>query len=179
MHSAASDRSEYLRRPDLGRQLNAQSQSLLCAQTGLQSSGTVFVVADGLSAIAVEHHAAPLLQEVRERLPEEMSMPVVLAEQARVALGDPIGAELGAEIVVVLIGERPGLSAPDSLGAYTTYGPRAGRTDAERNCVSNIRPQGLSYATAARTICHLLAAARRLRLSGVHLKDESGCAELY
>ncbi|MGE0310284.1 MAG: ethanolamine ammonia-lyase subunit EutC [Lautropia sp.] len=133
-----------------------------------------FVVADGLSALAAQRHAVPLLDAVRGMLPTTLSIgPVVIATQARVALGDDIGERLRAGIVAVLIGERPGLSAPDSLGVYLTHAPRRGRTDAERNCVSNIRPQGLRYEAAAARLAWLIGAARSLGVSGVSLKDLS------
>jgi ethanolamine ammonia-lyase small subunit len=129
-----------------------------------------------LSARAVHRHAAPLLAAVCLRLLADdwQLAPVVLAEQGRVALGDEIGALMGARMVVVLIGERPGLSSPDSLGAYLTWQPRIGRTDADRNCISNIRPEGLSYEVAGARISYLMNEARRRRLSGVALKDETG-----
>ena len=133
------------------------------------------VVADGLSARAVHDHAAPLLAALLPALEEQgwHLAPVVIAQQSRVALGDEIGELLGAEIVAILIGERPGLSSPDSLGIYLTHAPRVGRMDSERNCISNIRPQGLGYEQAARRLLFLLSEARRLRLTGVRLKDDS------
>jgi ethanolamine ammonia-lyase small subunit len=137
------------------------------------------VIADGLSATAVHTHAAPLLQSLFPKLPDWHVAPLVIACQARVALGDEIGSRLGATLVVVLIGERPGLSAPDSLGAYLTWHPRKGRQDSERNCISNIRPPtGLSYEQAASRIAWLLSAARRQKLTGVALKDTSAIPAL-
>jgi ethanolamine ammonia-lyase small subunit len=137
------------------------------------------VIADGLSAPAVHTHAAPLLQTLLPKLPDWHIAPFVIACQARVALGDEIGSVLGATLVVVLIGERPGLSAPDSLGAYLTWQPRPGRQDSERNCISNIRPPtGLSYEQAASRIAWLLNAARRQKLTGVALKDASAIPTL-
>lgn len=171
-HSAAADRAQYLRRPDLGRQLAPASRESLAALHA-EASDVVFVIADGLSARAVQQHAVPVLVETRQRLPGWRIGPVVVAEQARVALGDEIGALLRARQVVVLIGERPGLSSPDSLGIYLTYGPRVGRSNAERNCISNVRPEGLSYVLGAHKLAWLLAGARRLGRSGVELKDES------
>ena len=133
-----------------------------------------FVLADGLSAPAVHTHAVPLLEALFPKLPDWHIAPVVIACQARVALGDEIGALLRANLVAVLIGERPGLSAPDSLGVYLTWHPRQGRQDSERNCISNIRPPtGLSYDQAASRITWLLSAARRQKLTGVGLKDAS------
>jgi ethanolamine ammonia-lyase small subunit len=134
-----------------------------------------FVVCDGLSALAVERHAAALLREVLPVLATQERWalaPVAIVEQGRVAIGDEIGELLGATLAVVLIGERPGLSSPDSLGVYLTWAPRRGRRDAERNCISNVRAEGLAYRDAARTLCHLVDAARRRRLTGVALKDE-------
>jgi ethanolamine ammonia-lyase small subunit len=133
----------------------------------------VFVIADGLSAFAASRHAIPLLLKLRERLIGWHMGPVVVARQARVALGDGIGELLRAKLVVMLIGERPGLSSPDSLGIYLTYEPRVGRSDAERNCISNVRPEGLSYDAAAHKLHYLLSEARRIGLTGVGLKDHS------
>jgi ethanolamine ammonia-lyase small subunit len=132
------------------------------------------VIGDGLSAAAPARHAVPLLRELQTaRGSNWTNVTTVVANHARVALGDEIGELLGAEAVVVLIGERPGLSSPDSLGVYLTWAPRAGRTDAERNCISNVRPEGLAYTEAARRLVYLLGEARRLKLSGVALKDDS------
>jgi ethanolamine ammonia-lyase small subunit len=174
-HSAAADRGQYLRRPDLGRQLCASSRAYL-ADLHVDASDVVFVIADGLSARAAQQHAVSVLIETRARLPGWSFGPVVLAEQARVALGDEIGTLLRARQVVVLIGERPGLSSPDSLGVYLTHAPRVGLTDADRNCISNVRPEGLQYGQAAHKLAWLLAGARRLGLSGVGLKDDSEAA---
>jgi ethanolamine ammonia-lyase small subunit len=177
VRSAAGQRDRYLQRPDLGRRLDQASQELL-EQRFAQAAAidAVFVVADGLSARAIHRHAIPLLSIAYPRLRAEgwSLAPIVLAEQGRVALGDEIGAQVRARLVVVLIGERPGLSSPDSLGAYLTWHPRRGRTDADRNCISNIRPEGLSYDVAAGKLQFLMTEARRRRLSGVRLKDEAG-----
>jgi ethanolamine ammonia-lyase small subunit len=165
--SAAPDRTTYLQRPDLGRRL-AAGTSLPAGPCDL-----AVVVADGLSARAVHDHAPGLLLALLERVPDLRVGPVVLAAQARVALGDEVGAALGARAVLVLVGERPGLSAPDSLGAYLTYRPRAGRRDSERNCVSNVRPpHGQGYPQGARTLELLLREALRRGLTGVDLKDD-------
>ena len=174
VESAAPDRATYLHRPDLGRRPSSRSVALLADVAG-GACDVLCVVGDGLSALAVHRHAAALLIELRPRLEAQGFGlgPVVLARQARVALGDPLGAALNARCVVMLIGERPGLSSPDSLGAYLTWAPRAGRSDAERNCVSNIRPEGLAPADAAHKIAWLLMAARRLGATGVALKDAS------
>jgi len=171
LHSAAIDRTVYLQRPDLGRTLDAASRNLLAGfEPG--SSDLALVVADGLSALAVERHAAPLLAQLLPQLQGWQLAPLCVVEQGRVAIGDEIGEALGAALAVVLIGERPGLSSPDSLGAYITWQPRPGRTDAERNCISNIRVQGLSYAQAAAQLVFYLTQARRRQLTGVALKDE-------
>ncbi|MBX3636393.1 MAG: ethanolamine ammonia-lyase subunit EutC [Rubrivivax sp.] len=177
LDSAAADRATYLRRPDLGRRLSARGAALLDALAPLPPAAAelAVVVGDGLSARAVHEHALPLLLELRPRLEAEAVGlgAVALVRQCRVALGDEVGERLGARAVLVLIGERPGLSSPDSLGAYLTWAPRVGRSDAERNCVSNIRPAGQPFAEAARRIAWLLAGARRLGATGVVLKDES------
>lgn len=174
VHSQAPDRATYLRRPDLGRRLDPASLPLLDAARS--DWDVAFVIADGLSARAIEHHAVPLLQACRARLDGWRIAPIVLAAQARVALGDEIGERLGASCVAVLIGERPGLSVADSLGAYLTWAPQPGRSDAQRNCISNIRPEGLGYVEAARRLWWLCAEARRLGLTGVALKDNSDSA---
>ena len=177
VHSAARDRTTYLRRPDLGRRLDEASRTRLTTARPDNPCDVVFVVADGLSAIAAQAHAPRLLEALAPLLAADTVQwslgPVVVALQSRVALGDEIGALLAARQVAVLIGERPGLSAPDSLGVYLTWAPQVGRTDAQRNCISNIRPQGLGYAAAAHRLAWLLAAARRRELTGVALKDDS------
>jgi len=174
VESAAVDRATYLHRPDLGRMLSARSRELLRASANA-SCDVLCVIGDGLSSRAVHRHAVPLLLELRPRLESAgLQMgPVVAARQARVALGDEIGELLRAAMVFMLIGERPGLSSPDSLGAYLTWAPRIGCIDAARNCVSNIRPEGLNYGHAARKMAWLATAARQLGASGVRLKDET------
>nr|WP_305038320.1 ethanolamine ammonia-lyase subunit EutC [Caballeronia sp. SL2Y3] len=174
--SAAPDREHYLRRPDLGRMLDDASAARLAAYEAEHGDApdVVFVAADGLSAFAAQRHAAPLLSGLRAMLDGWNVGPVVIATQARVALGDRIGELLRARIVVVMIGERPGLSSPDSLGLYVTYEPRVGRMDAQRNCISNVRPEGLGYDAAGFKLHWLLKEARRLGLTGVGLKDHSG-----
>jgi len=170
VHSLASDRATYLQRPDLGRLLDPADAALL----GPSNAGVAIVIGDGLSATAVQRHAGPLVVALIARLANWSIAPIVLAHQARVALGDEIGAALVVDLVIMLIGERPGLSAPDSLGAYLTWAPCPGRRDSERNCVSNIRPpHGLGYAVAAERIAWLAEQARTLRLTGTQLKDES------
>jgi ethanolamine ammonia-lyase small subunit len=175
LHSAAGDRATYLQRPDLGRKLDdASRQLLLSARTeATPSTSLALIVADGLSALAVERHALPLIRELLPRLHDWTIATSCVVEQARVAIGDEIGADLNAQLSIVLIGERPGLSSPDSLGAYITWNPRPGRTDAERNCISNIRAEGLSYAQAAGQLVYYLNEARRRQLTGVQLKDEA------
>jgi ethanolamine ammonia-lyase small subunit len=177
LHSAAADRATYLQRPDLGRKLDEASRSLLARAAQPGGWELALIVADGLSALAVERHAAPLLTELLPRLKGLRLAPVCVVEQGRVAIGDEVGLALGAEISVVLIGERPGLSSPNSLGAYITWAPRPGCTDAERNCISNIRAEGLSYAQAAAQLVDTVTGARRLRLTGVELKIETRMGE--
>jgi ethanolamine ammonia-lyase small subunit len=166
--SAAASRESYLRRPDLGRRLDAASREKL--KPGPYDA--VFIVADGLST-AVRRHAAPLLKLCLPELTDWRIGPVILAAQARVALGDEIGQLTGAALSVMLIGERPGLSVADSLGVYLTWDPRGGRTDAERNCISNIHEHGLSYEAAAGRLLWLMRAARAGKLTGVGLKEEA------
>ena len=176
VHSRAQNRPQYLQRPDWGRQLaEASRPELEVAARAASPCDVALVLADGLSAAAINEHALPLLRELLPPLRQAGLRlgPLALAEQARVALGDEIGQLLGARLVLVLIGERPGLSAPRSLGAYFTYGPRPGLTDEARNCVSNIRPEGLPYPLAAAKLAFLLREALRRQLSGVGLKDES------
>lgn len=172
LHSAAADRTTYLQRPDLGRQLDAASRDVLMPG----QHDLAFVIADGLSAHAIMQNAAPFLALVLAQAASEnwSVAPLCIVEQGRVAIGDEIAERLGARMVVVLIGERPGLSAPDSMGLYLTWQPRTGLTDASRNCISNVRPAGLRYAEAAGKLHYLLAEAFRRRLSGVALKDETG-----
>lgn len=167
VHSQAADRAAYLRRPDLGRRLASDSRSLLLGSPSRRVD-LLLIVADGLSSKAVYRQALPLLQALRPYL-DTLGLsvaPVVLAHQARVA-------------VAVLIGERPGLSSPDSLGVYLTWGPNARRTDAERNCISNVRPEGLDYPQAAFRLAWLLEQAFLRRLSGIELKDESDNPALH
>lgn len=175
VESCAVERALYLRRPDFGRQLSAASVHALTQARPASAPDLALVVADGLSAAAVNAHAAALVAAMLPRL-EALGLtvaPVVLASGARVALGDDIGARLEARAVAMLIGERPGLSSPDSLSVYLTLGPRVGRTDADRNCVSNVRAEGLSYEAAAFKVTWLLREALRRALSGVALKDDS------
>jgi len=175
LSSQARDRGDYLRRPDLGRMLDPASRSVLAAHRG-SADRLAIVIGDGLSPAAVNVHAVELVRHLAPRL-AEAGIPIghaVVASGARVALGDEIGAMLGACMMVMLIGERPGLSAPDSLGAYLTFAPRIGLTDAERNCVSNIHGAGLSYDEAAVKIAWLVLEGLARQITGVALKDESG-----
>lgn len=175
-HSAARSREDYLRRPDLGRRLSQESEAALSASRG--SFDIAIVVADGLSSTAVQQNAAPLIAALLPFLQRQKLTlaPIVIAAQARVALGDEVAVALGARMVVVLIGERPGLSSPDSLGAYLTFAPRRGLTDAARNCVSNIRPGGLGFQHAAFKLAWLVDQGFRRGLTGVDLKDDSDAA---
>lgn len=178
--SEARERALYLRRPDLGRRLDRVSVERIEAARANATCDIALMIGDGLSAKAVAEHA-PALIEAALPLLRNLRLaigPVVMAEGARVALGDEVGAILGARLVAVLIGERPGLSASDSLGAYLTYAPRPGRTDAERNCISNIRTGGLEPANAARSLVWLIEAALAKGTTGVTLKDESDIALL-
>jgi ethanolamine ammonia-lyase small subunit len=172
--SRAADRRDYLRRPDLGRRLDDASKARLTGR-GSQPGRLALVIADGLSPMAVHRQAPPVVAKLLPLLQEAGIgiSTVVVASGARVALGDEIGEILQVPMVAVLIGERPGLSAPDSLGVYLTYAPQLGRTDAERNCVSNIHGSGLSSAEAAFKIAWLIREALERRASGVALKDES------
>ncbi len=173
-HSRAPTREDYLRRPDWGRRLDAASAATL-AEAATPSCELCIVVGDGLAAPAAQTHALPLLRALREQLAPALRLaPLVIARQARVALADEVGELLQAQLVLIVLGERPGLSAHDSLGAYLTHAPRVGRSDAQRNCVSNIRPEGLPPELAAQRLAWLVNAALRLRLTGVALKDDSG-----
>ena len=173
--SRAGTRSDYLRRPDLGRMLDQASRRAL-AEIGAGASELAIVIGDGLSPAAVNLHSVELVRHLGPRLTEARIGigNVVIASGARVALGDEIGAALGARMVAMLIGERPGLSAPDSLGVYLTFAPRIGLTDEKRNCVSNIHGAGLSYNEAAFKIAWLVREGLKRQLTGVALKDESG-----
>lgn len=177
LHSAATDRNSYLQRPDLGRKLSEDSAQRLRDYAQAHPGGVdlALVVADGLSALAVHRHTVPFLTRLEEQMSADgwSIAPVVLVEQGRVAVGDEIGQLLGAKMVVMLIGERPGLSSPDSLGLYFTYNPKIGLTDAYRNCISNVRLEGLSYGMAAHRLLYLMREACRRQLSGVNLKDEA------
>ena len=176
LHSCAESRPLYLQRPDKGRRLDATSRAALAARPAPQDPYDVaFVIGDGLSAMAIEENAIPFLDAVMPSLENSgwRMGPFCIMKEARVAIGDEIGEVLGARMVVILIGERPGLSSPDSMGIYMTLNPRVGLTDESRNCISNIRPQGLGYEHAAYKLNYLMTEARRRGLSGVNLKDEA------
>jgi len=197
LQSAATDRDTYLQRPDLGRRLGAASRETLMARLTAQEQALValdasthdtpdqrphdvaFVVADGLSALAIGTHAVPFLQTVLPMLRADgwSVAPLSVVSQGRVAVADEVGQLLRARLVVILIGERPGLSSPDSMGLYLTWMPRMGLTDASRNCISNVRPAGLALGDAARKLHYLLSEARLRATSGVALKDESPAGE--
>lgn len=178
LRSGAHDRAEYLKRPDLGRTLDASSQDELrgfAKSAGRPEVDLAIVVSDGLSALAAERQVAPLLAAW---LPLVRSSgwrlsPAIVVSFGRVAIEDEIGKALRARVAVILLGERPGLGSPDSLSAYLVFDPRVGRTDAERNCISNIRPQGLPPETAALKLHYLVGEALSRKISGVALKDES------
>ena len=180
LHSQATDRDMYLQRPDLGRRLDAASLQALAEWQTRRGDTKVFDVAfvlvDGLSSLAIHQNALPLVSLMRQRLQGDTQpwtvAPLTVVEQGRVAIGDEVGAALRANTVIVLIGERPGLSSPDSMGIYLTWAPKVGTTDAARNCISNIRPAGLSVDAAARTLHQLLTRARQQQLTGVGLKDD-------
>jgi len=179
LHSAAANRHVYLQRPDLGRRLDDNSRAALAAlraaATETRPHDVAFVVADGLSSLAVAQNVAPFLQVMRERLLQEQWLvaPPAIVLHGRVAVGDEVGELLGANMVVVLVGERPGLSSPDSMGLYIAWAPCVGLTDERRNCISNVRPAGQRYDKAAGRLHYLLAEARRRELTGVNLKDET------
>ncbi|WP_319380977.1 ethanolamine ammonia-lyase subunit EutC [Thiomicrorhabdus sp.] len=171
--SAADDRMTYLQRPDLGRKLGLQSRELLQQQT--EEADICIVVGDGLSSTAIQQNALPFLQLLLPMCRDRgwTLAPIHLANQARVALADEVSEHYHAKIAIILIGERPGLSAANSMGIYMTYAPRVGRSDAERNCLSNIRPGGQSYQDAVELLVRLMDGALKMRLSGVQLKDDN------
>jgi len=177
LHSKATDRMEYLQRPDLGRQLDSTSIEALKALNE-ETYDLVFVLADGLSSYAISHHAKNFVELFISRLQEESPKqlkiaPICVVQQGRVAVGDDVCEALNAKQVVLLIGERPGLSSPDSMGLYLTWGAQRGMEDSMRNCISNIRPEGLKYQAAVHKSIYLLNESRRLALTGVNLKDRS------
>jgi ethanolamine ammonia-lyase small subunit len=172
--SAAAERRTFLLRPDLGRRLDERSRYTLQELPPIINHDLAIVVSDGLSALAVHRQARSVLEALLPKLMRDdwQIAPIVVARCGRVAIEDEVGQILRAQLALILIGERPGLGSPDSLSAYLVYAPRPGNTDANRNCVSNIRPEGLPPEAAADTIYYLLSEARRLRLSGIQLKDK-------
>lgn len=185
VHSQVNDRSHYLQRPDLGRRLSADSVALL-KQSSAPSDDPydlAIVIVDGLSSFAIQKNAAPLLHQLTQRLAQQSLSkdedgicrlaPVVIVQQGRVAIGDEVGELLNAKSVLVFIGERPGLSSPDSLGLYLTWAPTVGLTDESRNCISNVRPQGLIYPEAVNKVFYLLSEAHQRKLTGINLKERS------
>lgn len=175
VQSQAPHREAYLKRPDLGRTLAAASLPALQGLCTTPPPQIVIILADGLSATAINKHALPVLTTLLKQLHDDALTvaPIIMATQARVALADEIGAQLDAQLSIILIGERPGLTSPESMGAYLTYNPRPGRTDESRNCISNIHPEGLPYEAAARKLFYLAHTALRLQISGVHMKDDA------
>ncbi|WP_447926855.1 ethanolamine ammonia-lyase subunit EutC [Vreelandella sp. EE27] len=177
LHSHAEDRATYLQRPDYGRRLDDDSHGRLKEHATTERADLAVVVVDGLSALAVQQNSAPFLQALYQAFEEDALdwtlAPLSIVEQGRVAIGDEVGALLNADAVLVMIGERPGLSSPDSLGLYMTWAPEVGLKDDRRNCISNVRPAGLDMQSAARKLLLLLKEARERKLSGVKLKDRS------
>lgn len=177
LHSRAIDRVTYLQRPDYGRQLDETSFTSLKPYYSKPPYDLALVIADGLSATAIHQNVVPfitcLLPILIDGIENFSLAPILLVKQGRVAIGDDIGEALNAKAVLMLIGERPGLSSPDSLGLYMTWSPKRGLTDDRRNCISNVRQAGLSYANAAHKCLYLLSEARRLQCSGVAIKDRS------
>ncbi len=182
LHSQAEDRAEYLQRPDLGRRLDeASTEALKTLHSdqghAMQAYDLAVVVVDGLSSLAIQQNTAPFLSELYQALEADDQpwnlAPLSVVQQGRVAIGDEVGELLNARCVLLLVGERPGLSSPDSLGLYMTWAPKVGLTDASRNCISNVRKAGLNYPDAVRKAMYLLKESRQLKLSGVNLKDRS------
>lgn len=175
VHSRAASRAEYLQRPDHGRRLDEESRRKLESVAQDATYDIAIVIGDGLSALAIEENAVAFLDHLLPSLEAGgwRIAPLVVVKEARVAIGDEIGEIFKADLVAVLIGERPGLSSPDSMGVYMTWKPRVGLTDESRNCISNVRPEGLAPEAAAHKLLYLLGEARKRRLSGVHLKDET------
>ncbi|MDB5002940.1 MAG: Ethanolamine ammonia-lyase light chain [Mucilaginibacter sp.] len=174
LHSMAGYREQYLQRPDFGRKLNEESILHLADHT--QANDIAIIIADGLSATAINSNVIGLLEVLIPTLRSAglKLADITLVEQGRVAIGDEIASALNAKLSLILIGERPGLSSADSIGAYLTYAPIPGLTDESRNCISNIRPKGLSYKQASKKIFYLVQEAFRRKLSGVELKDNAG-----
>ncbi len=170
LQTKAADREKFLLRPDWGRQLQPESLALLEQLNG--ACDISLIIGDGLSAKAVHAHVHPLFKELIPKLSSYRLSPVCLVRQARVAVSDKIGLALGSQLAIIFLGERPGLSSPDSLGIYLTYGPKPGQTDERRNCISNVRPEGMHYIVAAEKLAYLVGEALRRKISGVQLKDD-------
>lgn len=182
LHSRAATRSAYLQRPDHGRALDEGSREIVQALHRETAPYRVaLVIGDGLSATAIDANAIPLLEVLLPALEARgvNLAPISIVKNARVALGDEVGELLGADLVVVIIGERPGLSSPDSIGLYLTYRPRVGTTDEARNCISNVRPDGLSFVRAVQKLDYLLEQALSRGVSGVDLKDDADTGDLF
>lgn len=182
--SKVTDRFMYLQRPDLGRQLNDASWQKLEAISKEHNAelDLAIVVADGLSSVAIQNHAVPVISRLVSLMSADDDhqwnlAPIAVVNQGRVAVGDDVGECFNAKAVLVLIGERPGLTSPDSMGMYLTWGAKRGSKDSDRNCISNVRPQGLNYDDACQRAFYLLKEARKLQLSGVNLKDRSAIDE--
>lgn len=183
LHSNATNRMEYLQRPDFGRQLDdaflyALQEFSIDSEMNEESYDLAIVIADGLSSYAITHHAKPFIEALLTLLNSDVTKewnlaPLSIVEQARVAVGDDVGESLNAKEVLLLVGERPGLSSPDSMGLYLTWNPKRGMEDSLRNCISNVRPQGLNYPAAAHKCFYLLKESHRIELTGVGLKDRS------
>ncbi|AFL69694.1 ethanolamine ammonia-lyase subunit EutC [Sulfurospirillum barnesii] len=177
LHSQAQNRNTYLQRPDFGRRLNTASKEKLENLDKEESYDVGIVVVDGLSSLAIHENALPFIETLTKELAKDTQAwklaPFCIVEQGRVAIGDEVGELLHVKSVVVLIGERPGLSSPDSLGLYMTYAPKGGLNDSHRNCISNIRKEGLSYEEAAKKALYLLKESRKLHLSGVAIKERA------
>lgn len=179
LHSQAVNRTTYLQRPDLGRRLDKKSIEILKKVNTLKNEkyDLSIVVVDGLSSLAIKENAAIFIKKLVEELNIDSQdwnlAPITIVQQGRVAIGDEVGQILNSKTTIVLIGERPGLSSPDSMGLYLTYNPKVGLTDESRNCISNIRIEGLSYEEAIKKAMYLLKESRRLELSGVNLKDRT------
>ncbi len=173
VHSAAKGRSEYLKRPDLGRILSEESSDRIKSLPKKAEYDISVVIADGLSATAIEKNVIPFCGILIPELKKQYSLaPIVIAQQGRVAIGDSVSELFHAKMVILLVGERPGLKSPDSMGIYMTYNPFYGITEDKRNCISNVREHGLSYPMASFKLLYLLEESFKRRISGVNLKDE-------
>ncbi|GLB51180.1 ethanolamine ammonia-lyase light chain [Neptunitalea chrysea] len=177
--SQAEDKAAYLKRPDLGRMLNEKSNELLEESVNSKEKDIVIVISNGLSATAVNENTASVLNHLIPKIKESnlTLAPIIFATNGRVALADEIGEKLNAKLSIILVGERPGLSSPNSMSIYFTYAPEKGLTDESRNCISNIRDKGLPPISAAEKLFYLVNTALTKRISGIHLKDDMGLTE--